>query len=58
VIWVGLAKRASPTFNREEVSWMTGRRAVIGLSLLSALVFCAFAAPNAMALKAQQRSHA
>jgi hypothetical protein len=30
---------------------MTGRRAVIGLSLLSALVFCAFAAPNAMALK-------
>jgi hypothetical protein len=30
---------------------MTGRRAAIGLSLLSALVFCAFAAPNAMALK-------
>jgi hypothetical protein len=30
---------------------MTGRRAIIGLSLLSALVFCAFAAPNAMAVK-------
>jgi hypothetical protein len=30
---------------------MIGRRAIIGLSLLSALVFCAFAAPNAMAVK-------
>lgn len=30
---------------------MTGRRAIVALSLLSALVFCAFAAPNAMALK-------
>jgi hypothetical protein len=29
---------------------MTGRRAVIGLSLLSTLVFCAFAAPNATAV--------
>jgi hypothetical protein len=29
---------------------MTGRRAVIGLSLLSALVFCAITAPNAMAV--------
>lgn len=30
---------------------MTGRRAIVGLSLLSALVFCAFAAPSATALK-------
>jgi hypothetical protein len=30
---------------------MTRDRAVIGLTLLSALVFCAFAAPNAVALK-------
>lgn len=30
---------------------MTGRRAIIGLSLLCALVFCASAAPSAMALK-------
>jgi len=30
---------------------MTGRRAIIVLLALSALVFCAFAAPNAMALK-------
>jgi uncharacterized Zn-binding protein involved in type VI secretion len=30
---------------------MNGRRAVIGLSLLSALVLCAFAAPSAMAVK-------
>jgi hypothetical protein len=30
---------------------MTGRRAVVGLSLLCALVFCAFAAPNAMAVQ-------
>jgi len=32
---------------------MNGRRAVIGLSLLSALVFCAFAAPNASAAAAK-----
>jgi hypothetical protein len=30
---------------------MYGRRAVVGLSLLCALVFCAFAAPSAQALK-------
>lgn len=29
---------------------MTGRRAIVGLSLLSALLLCAFAAPSAMAL--------
>lgn len=30
---------------------MTGRRAVTGFSLLCALLFCAFAAPNALAVK-------
>jgi hypothetical protein len=30
---------------------MTGRRAIVGLSLLTALVVCAFAAPNASALQ-------
>lgn len=32
---------------------MIGRRAVVGLSLLCALVFCAFAAPNAAAAKSK-----
>jgi hypothetical protein len=32
---------------------MTGRRAVVGLSLLSALLFCAFAAQSASAVKAK-----
>lgn len=30
---------------------MTGRRAIVGLTLLSALIVCAFAAPNAMAVQ-------